>query len=745
MVSLRHQGVIECFAGKSKEELCHYSYHGLFGLRRNTDVPAYNIVSLLDNKALLDACHRQQEALSNYPAIIRFFYRLFNINNAKLNRYRLAAAKAIEEGHSPIAYYQESINFYAKKSYFYQQGKADTFFHRLKGHLQGLLFSGKISFVLQQLRHDLKNISSWSEYEAKAGLLSDRDGRHRGEVYVAAYRSAMSRFQRLSVGAFHLRRHYEEKLRGKKDYLSLLQQLDTGLLGLDEEITAAKATWQQTIASHYAGDDFFKRANACFDALNVASVHRMQDMNWVYHTAYGWRETEAYLAYEMDARNKTYPHKKFERYHLEKCKTLSDYIVDSARESAKEAKRIVYLNVHPDKGLVGDARERIVREYCSQALSTLCEQTLHLTDLWHKGQWREVAPVYVLQIQDKEPVAGAGAGGTHHEDDDEVIDDCEVTRLAPPEHELDLSVLAVHQRYVDWVATQPDVTKRLYRDESEPLVHDFYTDDPNDEFRRLLFAHRQDFCAKNATETKRNLRLAERANQESEVLRQEAEELNRRAEESDKRAEESDKRAEESDKRAEESDKRAEESDKRAEAVLQAIKKTTILYLSHKLQKKFGKLTVQTISDEQVMATLHAAITGVNEIYTCYSHQEMQAWAIELIQTAESLQNIPALVYLRDNFNRLFPSAEAVIMVDSAPPVVQAKATAAGLVEGKLKTPLALHGMFPGRTRPISTTMPHNTSPSEPRASAGGGFDNIETINENSAICSYKKQKECHY
>ena len=416
MVSLRHQGVIECFAGKSKEELCHYSYHGLFGLRRNTDVPAYNIVSLLDNKALLDACHRQQEALSNYPAIIRFFYRLFNINNAKLNRYRLAAAKAIEEGHSPIAYYQESINFYARKSYFYQQGKADTFFHRLKGHLQGLLFSGKISFVLQQLRHDLKNISSWSEYEAKAGLLSDRDGRHRGEVYVAAYRSAMSRFQRLSVGAFHLRRHYEEKLRGKKDYLSLLQQLDTGLLGLDEEITAAKATWQQTIASHYAGDDFFKRANACFDALNVASVHRMQDMNWVYHTAYGWRETEAYLAYEMDARNKTYPHKKFERYHLEKCKTLSDYIVDSARESAKEAKRIVYLNVHPDKGLVGDARERIVREYCSQALSTLCEQTLHLTNLWHKGQWREVAPVYVLQIQDKEPVAGAGAGGTHNED-----------------------------------------------------------------------------------------------------------------------------------------------------------------------------------------------------------------------------------------------------------------------------------------------------------------------------------------
>ena len=90
------------FSGKSKEELSHYSYHWFWGLRYNKSVRLDNIAEGLCDSNVLYNCLSQEKRLSQRNVIIRLFYRLFNINNYALNRYRLAAFKAIKKYNASI-------------------------------------------------------------------------------------------------------------------------------------------------------------------------------------------------------------------------------------------------------------------------------------------------------------------------------------------------------------------------------------------------------------------------------------------------------------------------------------------------------------------------------------------------------------------------------------------------------------------------------------------------------------------
>ena len=641
------------FDGRSKEEISHYVYDRWRGLRYQPHVPVNNITQGTDDAKKVSDWRHQQAVVANYPAVIRFIYQLIDINGFATNTYRLLALNVIQANHSPLAYYQAAQKTYEGKFYFFETGQAKTLWGRFKSVIRGITHTGKVSFLLERLRTDLANVTACNHYETRAKLLEPG---LRGELYVSAYRASAARFERLSAGAFELRKRYEEKLRGKKDYIRLLDELDTALVLFHQELMAAKHNGLMAIETQYPNDDFFKRANACFEILNEPCVRQLNNINWVYHTAYGWRSTEAYLAFEMEARNRLFPKKKFEKYHLEECKTLSDYLVDVSAEAnsdkkieekrllrdvVKEVKHTMYIKVHPDKGIAGDVHEQSVREYCSKTVGTLCDDALHLTQLWHKGQWREIAPVRVLKLQDTMLMAGAGVV-------EEDVSQCDATFLAEPTRPLDLSVLVAHQQYVKWAANEPDLNKRVYRaheGEIAPFLNSFYDGDPENEFKRFYFGYVKSACVNNL--------------QKAEAARQLTKEIEARIAAADEKIREQDEKMREQD------------------ATLRAIEKRLrfgITYsLAMEMRKKF--IAVPLCDDATLMGQWNDFIIWVyKERNLADDTQEYLAMlAVEALHTIDKLNDVPVLMYLKEHAARLFPSfelasaAEAVSTVEASP------------------------------------------------------------------------------
>ena len=558
--------------------------------------------------------------------------------------------------------YQAAQKTYEGKFYFFETGQAKTLWGRFKSVIRGITHTGKVSFLLERLRTDLANVTACNHYETRAKLLEPG---LRGELYVSAYRASAARFERLSAGAFELRKRYEEKLRGKKDYIRLLDELDTALVLFHQELMAAKHNGLMAIETQYPNDDFFKRANACFEILNEPCVRQLNNINWVYHTAYGWRSTEAYLAFEMEARNRLFPKKKFEKYHLEECKTLSDYLVDVSAEAnsdkkieekrllrdvVKEVKHTMYIKVHPDKGIAGDVHEQSVREYCSKTVGTLCDDALHLTQLWHKGQWREIAPVRVLKLQDTMLMAGAGVV-------EEDVSQCDATFLAEPTRPLDLSVLVAHQQYVKWAANEPDLNKRVYRaheGEIAPFLNSFYDGDPENEFKRFYFGYVKSACVNNL--------------QKAEAARQLTKEI-------EARIAAADEKIREQDEKMREQDEKMREQDIYLASINQEIYSSTMLFLTKKLKKAFRNISPDMISDTEVVTQFNAFIAWYHEYRDYYTHTQeyLASLAIEALHTKDEYHDIPALLYLKEHAARLFPSfelasaAEAISTVETAP------------------------------------------------------------------------------
>ena len=86
----------------NKDQISYYDYHWFWGLRLNKTVIPNNISCLLKDliiheKRLLDLIN-QYTSIGQRNFIVRFFYRLFNIDNFALNTHILAAAKAMNEG-----------------------------------------------------------------------------------------------------------------------------------------------------------------------------------------------------------------------------------------------------------------------------------------------------------------------------------------------------------------------------------------------------------------------------------------------------------------------------------------------------------------------------------------------------------------------------------------------------------------------------------------------------------------------
>ena len=96
------------FAGLrlSKEDLSYYDYHWFWGLRLHSAVLPTNMAMCLD--AFIQdesqwACLKEQYTnIDQRHFIVRFFYRLFNIDNFALMTHMLAAINALDENQLPL-------------------------------------------------------------------------------------------------------------------------------------------------------------------------------------------------------------------------------------------------------------------------------------------------------------------------------------------------------------------------------------------------------------------------------------------------------------------------------------------------------------------------------------------------------------------------------------------------------------------------------------------------------------------
>ena len=87
--------ILNLFMGLTRNDLSHYYYHRLLGLRKSANRKADNLDYLageLNGSNLrLQALQSQQAAMTEQYYIVRLFYRFFNINNYAFNTYLVAA------------------------------------------------------------------------------------------------------------------------------------------------------------------------------------------------------------------------------------------------------------------------------------------------------------------------------------------------------------------------------------------------------------------------------------------------------------------------------------------------------------------------------------------------------------------------------------------------------------------------------------------------------------------------------
>jgi hypothetical protein len=330
--------------------------------------------------------------------------------------------------------------------------------------IKSLLPGGEIRESIGKLQKDLKHLVKWSIYEAKANLLWI-DEPNQASAYLALRQTIQVRFQQLSEEAYAIRERQEEKLRKEPDYLSVLNKLDEKLTEFERQLNKGREEWMLEVEKQYPRDDFYKRANHCFRALNCEAVRELERIIWVYHTAYGWERTEKCLAFEMNARNQAWAPRKFESYQLKTTITLSDYVVSNVGSYWQKARR-VSLNVHPDKvELPGDKKELAIREACTRVLAELHDEAAMMVHMWQKSQW----------------------GGSSEETTKTPIYDLtpdDITRICKPKRGLDLSFLGAHQAYLNWAEKKSDLRKETH---DVSYLHQFYPDDANNDLIRIIF------------------------------------------------------------------------------------------------------------------------------------------------------------------------------------------------------------------------------------------------------------------
>ena len=352
-----------------------------------------------------------------------------------------------------IDWYQQSADYYAAHSYFHEKRLRDSSVWRMDV-IGKVAPTSMIDSVIERLTEDLNNIERWNKYEVRVELMGALLQQQKeqetdepvmteavGHAYAAIYQKMEARIQKWSQDAWKIRQHYEGVLRGHKNYLTLLTGLDGKLRDLTKAVYRKKAELCADI-EYLFNDEFFSRANDCLRALDAEKVGKLRWSNWVHHTAYAAKQTEGYLAYQMNTWNDGHKREDigcFDVYRLSDTWTMSDFVVEQLHHIWKEVKPSASLALHPDKSQ--SPAEGVVREACFKQLQVWLSHAAAMRETWASGQWIAAAPSDSLAIEaDAHSAAislSAQTGASQ-----------EVAQVIEPEEPLDLTVLQLHYVYL---------------------------------------------------------------------------------------------------------------------------------------------------------------------------------------------------------------------------------------------------------------------------------------------------------
>lgn len=100
------------FEGLGRNELSQYTYHWFWGLRHHQEALPHNLLFHINQLVINGALNRliaEQEQCNKRNFFLRFFYYVFNINDAALNGYLIAAVVALIQAKDPLILESESM------------------------------------------------------------------------------------------------------------------------------------------------------------------------------------------------------------------------------------------------------------------------------------------------------------------------------------------------------------------------------------------------------------------------------------------------------------------------------------------------------------------------------------------------------------------------------------------------------------------------------------------------------------
>jgi len=377
-------------------------------------------------------------------------------------------------------WYTGAAEYYAQQALWYQRFSCDS----MESRLRQLTPSFYINQVITSLADDLAKINRLGQYRLKAmWVYCSNDADTQMERYLEVYQRTDKALRQWRESAFKIRMALEQVFRGSnRHYLSYLSELDSRLVGLYDESVMVQARWLE-MTSDYASQF---RSELCSANDYLGAMHQgtqaLEAVHWLHQTCYEYHGSEGLVTYELDRRNEGHEPRYFKSYHLEHAYTISDYAVDCLDGNIKGVLQLI-RRIHPDKQS-GEALKRVAG-FCTEQLTHLHAEAVRFSKIWKDGQWVSVGLLRpeadVLLLTD-----GECNDATASECGFKPLPSEEIEQIEKPRQGLGLSILALHQAYVQRMTSkQFNLNKRakgyarpeqaLYDAEPEGTsVGDFY-------------------------------------------------------------------------------------------------------------------------------------------------------------------------------------------------------------------------------------------------------------------------------
>lgn len=268
--------------------------------------------------------------------------------------------------------------------------------------------------LIPHLEKDIDQLKQWGNYTFRAAL-THADEKVAMDAYLEAYRHVRLKVSQWRGVVFEVRKKEEALLRGKRDYLERLHQLDEKITVLSNKMTAVEASWltelNETAIFHReaiqeVNDKYFK-------AFQRPEVKKLAWVEWVHHTCCDFRSTEGCVMSEMHAKNKEkagqyFPVTNYTEEHMERVYTMTDYAVSQLSAASTRVKRMM-PPLHPDK--LSRVSLKGISEYCTHTLTEMRQKSVRIGNAWQRSQWGEVSEGLVsLDVYTEEESAAIEAG-----------------------------------------------------------------------------------------------------------------------------------------------------------------------------------------------------------------------------------------------------------------------------------------------------------------------------------------------